>query len=867
MRTFLKYFFVFFLLTTKIFATHNRAGEITFNQISLLQYKIKIVTYTKTTSPADRPALEINWGDGTKDSLVRISKVTVGSVADDVSRNYYEGVHTYPGPSTYIVFFEDPNRNGGVANIPGSVNIPFYVESKLIINPQLGFNNSPILLQPPIDNGAIGKLFIHNPNAYDPDGDSLSYELIVCKGAGGLNVPNYSFPVASNSFSLNTVNGDLIWDAPTSVGEFNIAFLIKEWRNGFNIGYVERDMQITIVASNNNPPQINAPSDLCVVAGTLITQSISATDAANEIIILSATGSPLDTLLTPVSYATFPTVFDTGSVTGVLTWQTECINVKKASYQIVFKAQDNNPTVNLVDLNRMNITVVAPAPQNLIATPVSNTIQLSWDQEVCINAIGYKIYRRSGATGYTSPTCVTGVPASTGYQLITTINGISNTSYIDNNNGAGLIPGNNYCYLVIAFFNDGAESYVSNEACIELIRDAPVITNVSIVNTDVAIGHVYVAWSSPKIIDSAQTPGPFEYRVYRSADFFGSNFTLAATFTNLNDTTFTDSLLNTKDNPWSYKVEFHNLTPGNTFKINQSLNASSVFLSSTPTDNTVQLAWEEHVPWANSKYVVHRFDIAVGNFVAIDTVTASSFNNTGLANDSTFCYKIESIGSYSGTGLVNPIINFSQEKCETPYDNVRPCEPTSVSISANCDLEKAEITWNKPDTSCGDDVIKYKIYFSNSINGEPVVIAEINSADITSFTQTGVFNIPGCYYVVSVDSVGNESIFSPQVCADNCPVYDLPNVFTPDGDGKNDLLIPFPYRFVESIDLTIFNRWGNEVFHTTDKDVNWKGTVDNKNKKLSDGTYYYVCKVNEIYLSGIKQRTFHGFIELIGNKK
>src|SRR6185436_2484483 len=185
-----------------------------------------------------RPYLGILWGDGTTDSLQRGNGGGNGEIiAPDIKKNIYIGTHIYPGTSTYLVNFEDPNRIGGVVNIPGSVNVPFYIESKLIISAALGFNNSVILYQPPIDDGVINSPVIHNPNAYDPDGDSLSYELINCKGTGGLDIPGYSLPVASSSFSLNPVTGDLTWDTPTLQGEFNVAFLIREWRDGINIGY------------------------------------------------------------------------------------------------------------------------------------------------------------------------------------------------------------------------------------------------------------------------------------------------------------------------------------------------------------------------------------------------------------------------------------------------------------------------------------------------------------------------------------------------------------------------------------------------------------------------------------------------------
>ena len=49
----------------------------------------------------------------------------------------------------------------------------------------MGMDASPVLLNPPYDKAALGYIFIHNPAAYDPDGDSLSYGLTPCTREDG----------------------------------------------------------------------------------------------------------------------------------------------------------------------------------------------------------------------------------------------------------------------------------------------------------------------------------------------------------------------------------------------------------------------------------------------------------------------------------------------------------------------------------------------------------------------------------------------------------------------------------------------------------------------------------------------------------
>jgi len=176
------------------------------------------------------------------------------------------------------------------------------------------------------------------------------------------------------------------------------------------------------------------------------------------------------------------------------------------------------------------------------------------------------------------------------------------------------------------------------------------------------------------------------------------------------------------------------------------------------------------------------------------------------------------------------------------------------------------LKWYNLTNSCADDVLGYKIYKKDSLEDDYRLIATINNNFINSFTESDLFSIAGCYVITSIDSVGNESVFSDSVCVDNCPEYVLPNVFTPGGDGFNDLFGPFPYRFVKSIDIKIFNRWGQVLFKTTDPDINWDGTNENNNAEVPDGTYFYVCTVNEIFLEGIKPRTLKGFVTLLRNK-
>jgi len=81
----------------------------------------------------------------------------------------------------------------------------------------MGNNRSPILLQPPIDFAEIYQIYTHNPNAYDPDGDSLVFSLIPPKQSKGTNVDVTICQLAKiGGFTINRQSGEIIWNYPDS---------------------------------------------------------------------------------------------------------------------------------------------------------------------------------------------------------------------------------------------------------------------------------------------------------------------------------------------------------------------------------------------------------------------------------------------------------------------------------------------------------------------------------------------------------------------------------------------------------------------------------------------------------------------------
>ncbi len=138
----------------------------------------------------------------------------------------------------------------------------------------------------------------------------------------------------------------------------------------------------------------------------------------------------------------------------------------------------------------------------------------------------------------------------------------------------------------------------------------------------------------------------------------------------------------------------------------------------------------------------------------------------------------------------------------------------------------------------------------------------------TPFDSGSVFITPNLsttttYYVLSQKLNCRSSKASVTVTIENCEGITVPNVFSPNGDGINDLFF-FSIKDAECFDCKIYDRWGTLIFEWGDADAGWNGAENHTDKKASDGVYYFIlsyCDFNNI------QKKQTGFIQLLRNLK
>ena len=186
--------------------------------------------------------------------------------------------------------------------------------------------------------------------------------------------------------------------------------------------------------------------------------------------------------------------------------------------------------------------------------------------------------------------------------------------------------------------------------------------------------------------------------------------------------------------------------------------------------------------------------------------------------------------SIIGSGTYTYYITESNGNCTSEMDSVK------VIVNSN---PVADFT---PSPSTG--IIPLNVTFSNGSTGSGLTYSWDLGDNTTSTDQepTHSYATIGTFtatlYVTDINGCTDET--SADITTNGISVFVVPNVFTPNGDGKNDEL-KIIYENIESFNGIIANRWGEILYEWKSIDTGWNGRTKS-GVDVPDGTYYYIIQ-------------------------
>ncbi|PLX10220.1 MAG: hypothetical protein C0594_05220 [Marinilabiliales bacterium] len=162
----------------------------------------------------------------------------------------------------------------------------------------------------------------------------------------------------------------------------------------------------------------------------------------------------------------------------------------------------------------------------------------------------------------------------------------------------------------------------------------------------------------------------------------------------------------------------------------------------------------------------------------------------------------------------------------------------SFTILEPDQLEVTGVELMNPGCDKGEDG-----YIAVSVSGGQEPIDYLWDTDPEQ-TDSIVVDIPaGTYYLTITDANECVYVFDTSLVAGEGICLEIPNVFTPNNDSKNDLWIIKGIEHYPEAEVAIFNRWGAEMYRTSNyAQEPWDGTY--KGKELPISSYVYIIKLN-----------------------
>jgi len=481
---------------------------------------------------------------------------------------------------------------------------------------------------------------------------------------------------------------------------------------------------------------------------------------------------------------------------------------------------------------------ISPVEVDTISVVNSKT-HISWVEKNDGRTVGYEIYRGFDLNPYPAPP-------------LATINGANNTHFIDE----GSYPcdtSTTYIYTVLAI---DANGITSNLAATDSLR--------------------IMLLSEPTLDKCANTINLDWTRYNNMPPEFGKYYILADTTEDGNDDFYkVDSTLSEDETFYAHR----NLTPNTkyTYMI-RAVNNDGTKTSSSCKKFIVARTLKKP-DWAYLRYAtVENFEHVklewtVGNDASISKFKIlrsadGSFYDTIFVNEDFTNYK-------PSTEFIDQDADF---KSQSYTYQIRVCDSCGADMLASENIAKTILLSGKPNMTGNINelswtpyegwdfgVQKYRIY--RKVNGKPnpaELIDSIFSPTTTfsdnvssfGFSEGGTFS----YYVVAVENDDNNGFESIKDISTSNEIEIIqgtkvvaPNAFTP-GQPPDDFFKPFMvFIEIENYSFSIFNKWGQMIFNTTDPaDKGWDGKF--KGEYVASDSYVYLIRYQTSAKKSIEKR-------------
>lgn len=414
------------------------------------------------------------------------------------------------------------------------------------------------------------------------------------------------------------------------------------------------------------------------------------------------------------------------------------------------------------------------------------------------------------------------------FQVIDTLYGINNNYYeYMNSDAANQIE----TYAVIAF--DSCGNYVNNNFNFHSTMHLAS-------KVDICEKSIELTWNKYRTFNSNTTT---EYNIYASKGG-GTYNKIGSTI----DTTFKHANILTNTTYYYYIQAVDNNGAGpftSTSSIDSirtvfNTNSQFTYLQYATVKDSSHIALSCYVDTAADikAYKIERTLDTLDGFTTISTVSPPpgqffKYIDADVdASKNSYIYRVSVVNACG-------MLVYSSNIAKTILLNGEASDNVKLNVRLN---------WSKYQDWNGN-VKSYEIYrkFDGSFDLSPIAVINSGKTGYIDDVSTIIRKINGkvCYKIKAVeeapsfDSLNPSTSSSNIVCVSFQPVVFIPNAFKP--NGRNRIFKPvLTLASTHNYSMLIFNRWGERVFHSEDKNIGWNGVYQGKNAQT--GVYVYVIQ-------------------------